>query len=61
MHSDTVHPDEEDSEATHVPGSPLDQSDKPRAGSKRHPPVSFTGCKTDLWLFSRCGIPGQGI
>jgi len=27
--SDTVHPDEE--EAPHVPGSPLDQSDKPRA------------------------------
>ena len=36
MHSDTVHPDEEDSEATHDPGAPLDQSDKPRAGSK-HP------------------------
>lgn len=36
MHSDTVHPDEEDSETTHVPGTPLDQSDKPRAGSKRH-------------------------
>ena len=30
--SDTVHPDEE--EAPHVPGSPLDQSDKPRAGSE---------------------------
>ncbi|KAH9073367.1 hypothetical protein EDB83DRAFT_2516249 [Lactarius deliciosus] len=30
IHSDTVHPDEE--EAPHVPGSPLDQSDKPRAG-----------------------------
>ncbi|KAI9443064.1 hypothetical protein H4582DRAFT_1152301 [Lactarius indigo] len=30
VHSDTVHPDEE--EAPHVPGSPLDQSDKPRAG-----------------------------
>jgi hypothetical protein len=35
VHSDTVHPDEEDSEATHVSGTPLDQSDKPRAGSKR--------------------------
>ncbi len=35
VHSDTVHPDEEESEATHVPGTPLDQSDKPRAGSKR--------------------------
>jgi len=32
VHSDTVHPDEEDSETTHVPGTPLDQSDKPRAG-----------------------------
>jgi len=32
VHSDTVHPDEEDSEATHVQGTPLDQSDKPRAG-----------------------------
>jgi len=32
VHSDTVHPDEE--EAPHVPGSPLDQSDKPRAGSE---------------------------
>lgn len=30
VHSDTVHPDEE--EVPHVPGSPLDQSDKPRAG-----------------------------
>jgi hypothetical protein len=47
VHSDAVHPDEEDSEAAHVPGAPLDQSDKPRAGSK-HPPVSFTGCKTNL-------------
>ena len=32
VYSDTVHPDEE--EAPHVPGSPLDQSDKPRAGSE---------------------------
>ncbi|KAI0274278.1 hypothetical protein BGY98DRAFT_1116514 [Russula aff. rugulosa BPL654] len=32
VHSDAVHPDEEDEEATHVPGAPLDQSDKPRAG-----------------------------
>jgi len=32
VHSDAVHPDEEDSEAAHVPGAPLDQSDKPRAG-----------------------------
>ena len=32
--SDTVHPDEE--EAPHVPGSPLDQSDKPRAASEYH-------------------------
>jgi hypothetical protein len=30
VYSDTVHPDEE--EAPNVPGSPLDQSDKPRAG-----------------------------
>ncbi|KAI0265720.1 hypothetical protein BC834DRAFT_175846 [Gloeopeniophorella convolvens] len=30
VHSDTVHPDEE--ETPHSPGSPLDQSDKPRAG-----------------------------
>ncbi|KAH9971981.1 hypothetical protein BGW80DRAFT_409655 [Lactifluus volemus] len=30
VHSDTEHPDEEDTH--HVPGSPLDQSDKPRAG-----------------------------
>ena len=44
VHSDTVHPDEEDSEASHVPGAPLDQSDKPRAGSK-HPFVSLTGYK----------------
>lgn len=40
MHSDVVHPDEEDSEANHATGAPLEQSDKPRAGSK-HPPVSF--------------------
>ncbi|KAH9986580.1 hypothetical protein BJV77DRAFT_1028544, partial [Russula vinacea] len=32
VYSDTVHPDEDDSETTHVPGTPLDQSDKPRAG-----------------------------
>jgi len=32
VHSDTVQLDEEDSEATHIPGAPLDQSDKPRAG-----------------------------
>jgi len=32
VNSDTVHPDEEDSETTHVPGTPLEQSDKPRAG-----------------------------
>jgi len=32
VHSDTVHPDEEEPEANHVPGTPLDQSDKPRAG-----------------------------
>jgi len=32
VHSDTVHPDEEDSEATDVLGAALDQSDKPRAG-----------------------------
>ena len=32
--SDTVHPDEE--EPPHVPGSPLDQSDKPRAASEYH-------------------------
>jgi len=32
VHSDTVHPDEDDSETTHVPDTPLDQSDKPRAG-----------------------------
>jgi hypothetical protein len=44
VHSDAVHPDEEDSEAPHVPGAPLDQSDKPRAGSK-HLPVSFTVAK----------------
>jgi hypothetical protein len=42
VNSDTVHPDEEDSEATHVSGTPLDQSDKPRAGSKRRF-VLFTG------------------
>ena len=48
VHSDAVHPDEEDEEATHVPGAPLDQSDKPRAGSK-HAPVSFRSCKTNLW------------
>jgi hypothetical protein len=43
VHSDTVHPDEEASEANHVPGAPeIDQSDKPRAGSK-HSPVSFKG------------------
>lgn len=42
VHSETVHPDEEESEATHVPGTPLDQSDKPRAGSK-HKPVFFKG------------------
>jgi hypothetical protein len=30
VHSDTVHPDEEESETTHIPG--IDQSDKPRAG-----------------------------
>lgn len=34
VHSDKVHPDEEDSEANHVPGAPIEQSDKPRAGSK---------------------------
>jgi hypothetical protein len=44
VYSDTVHPDEEDSETTHVPGTPLDQSDKPRAGSKHHF-VFFTGRK----------------
>lgn len=60
VHSDTVHPDEEDSEATHVPGAPLDQSDKPRAGSK-YPPVSFISWKTNSWLSSRCGISGQGL
>jgi hypothetical protein len=38
VNSDAVHPDEEDSEAVHVPGAPLDQSDKPRAGSKHLPP-----------------------
>jgi len=32
VHSDIVHPDEDDSETTHVPGAPLDQSYKPRAG-----------------------------
>ena len=32
MLSDTVHPDEDDT--PHVPGAPLDQSDKPRAGSE---------------------------
>jgi len=32
VHSETVHPDEEESETIHVPGTPLDQSDKPRAG-----------------------------
>jgi len=32
VHSDTAHPDEEDSGTTHVPGAPLEQSDKPRAG-----------------------------
>ena len=57
VHSDAVHPDEEDEEATHVPGAPLDQSDKPRAGSK-HAPVSFSSWKTNLWLCSRCRIPG---
>ncbi|KAI9454115.1 hypothetical protein F5148DRAFT_1277370 [Russula earlei] len=31
VHSDAVHPDEE-LETAHVPGAPLDQSDKPRAG-----------------------------
>ncbi|KAI0051061.1 hypothetical protein FA95DRAFT_1554874 [Auriscalpium vulgare] len=30
VHSDTVHPDEE--EQPHTPGHPIDQSDKPRAG-----------------------------
>ena len=35
VHSDIVHPDEDDSETTHIPGAPLDQSYKPRAGSKR--------------------------
>jgi len=30
VQSDTVHPDED--EAPHIPGSPLDQGDKPRAG-----------------------------
>jgi len=35
VHSDEVHPDEEDSGANHVPGAPLEQSDKPRAGSKQ--------------------------
>jgi hypothetical protein len=48
VHSDTVHPDEEDSETTtHVPGTPLDQSDKPRAGSKR-PSVLFSGRKPTM-------------
>lgn len=47
VHSDTVHPDEEESEANHVPGTPLDQSDKPRAGSK-HPPVFFRGRKPTM-------------
>ncbi len=47
VHSDTVHPDEEDSEAAHVPGTPLDQSDKPRAGSER-PLVPFTGHKPSM-------------
>lgn len=46
VHSDTVHQDE-DPEATHVPGAPLDQSDKPRAGSKRVL-VPSTFCKTNL-------------
>jgi hypothetical protein len=32
VHSDVVHQDEE--EAPHIPGSPPDQSDKPRAASK---------------------------
>jgi len=32
VHSDEVHPDEEGSGANHVPGAPLEQSDKPRAG-----------------------------
>jgi hypothetical protein len=42
VNSDTVHPDEEDSETTHVPGTPLDQSDKPRAGSMH---VVFFTCR----------------
>ena len=40
MHSEIVHPDEE--ETTHVPGTPVDQSSKPRAGSRRL--VIFLGC-----------------
>jgi hypothetical protein len=32
VHSDVVHQDEE--ETPHIPGSPPDQSDKPRAASK---------------------------
>jgi hypothetical protein len=35
VHSDTVHPDE-DLSTSPVPGAPLEQSDKPRAGSKHH-------------------------
>ena len=47
VHSDTVHPDEEESETIHVPGTPLDQSDKPRAGSK-HPSVFFRDRKPTM-------------
>ena len=60
VHSDTAHPDEEDSGTTHVPGAPLEQSDKPRAGSKYL--LVLQVVRDNRWLStSRCGIPGQGL
>jgi hypothetical protein len=55
-----VHPDEEDSGANDVPGAPLEQSDKPRAGSKYGLVLEVAH---DSWWpsLSCCGIPGQGL
>jgi hypothetical protein len=59
VNSDTVHPDE-DLGTSPVPGAPLEQSDKPRAGSKGHCVLSVADSN---WLFSNScrGIFGQRL
>lgn len=60
VHSNTVEPDEEDSGTSHVPGTPLEQSDKPRAGSEHHFVLQVPHDNLRLSI-SCCGIFGQGL